>query len=84
MTEQMGQVIVDFTTIAIQTGGWMEMDRLYLYNRLKTMSGYSGELSQPVHAINANEAPELAAQLTECYFQQSKQDQVSEVEWKKS
>ena len=82
MTEQMGQVIVDFTTIAIQTGGWMEMDRLYLYNRLKTMSGYSGELSQPVHAINANEAPELAAQLTECYFQKSKQDQVSEVERK--
>ncbi|WP_288744596.1 hypothetical protein [uncultured Enterococcus sp.] len=82
MTEQMDQVIVDFTTIAIQTGGWMEMDRLYLYNRLKTMSGYSGELSQPVHAINANEAPELAAQLTECYFQKSKQDQVSEVERK--
>lgn len=82
MTEQMGQVIVDFTTIAIQTGGWMEMDRLYLYNRLKTMSGYSGELSQPVHAINANEAPELAAQLTECYFQKSKQDQVSQVERK--
>lgn len=82
MTEQMDQVIVDFTTIAIQTGGWMEMDRLYLYNRLKTMSGYSGELSQPVHAINANEAPELAAQLTECYFQKSEQDQVSEVERK--
>jgi len=83
MTEQMGQIIVDFTTIAIQTGGWMEMDRLYLYNRLKTMSGYSGELSQPVHEINANEALELAVQLTECYFQQSKQDQVSQVEWKK-
>ena len=31
------QMIADFTTLAIQAGGWMELDRLYL--RLLSMIG---------------------------------------------
>lgn len=34
-----GQVIEQFVTKAIQSGGWMEMDRLYLQNRLLQMVG---------------------------------------------
>lgn len=33
------QMIVDFTTCAIQSGGWMEMDRLYLQNRILGLIG---------------------------------------------
>ena len=33
------QMIADFTTFAIQAGGWMELDRLYLQNRLLSMIG---------------------------------------------
>ncbi|MGI6155848.1 MAG: UDP-glucose--hexose-1-phosphate uridylyltransferase [Enterococcus lemanii] len=33
------QVIVDFTTAAIQAGGWMEMDRLYVQNRILALIG---------------------------------------------
>ena len=33
------QTIRDFITLAIQSGGWMEMDRLYLENRVIAMVG---------------------------------------------
>lgn len=33
------QTICDFATLAIEAGGWMEMDRLYLQNRLLGMVG---------------------------------------------
>lgn len=33
------QTICDFATLAIEAGGWMEMDRLYLQNRLLGMIG---------------------------------------------
>ncbi|MBP1048176.1 UDP-glucose--hexose-1-phosphate uridylyltransferase [Enterococcus sp. BWM-S5] len=36
---KLNQVMDDFITIAIQSGGWMELDRLYLKNRLLTMIG---------------------------------------------
>lgn len=36
------QVISDFITLAIRAGGWMEMDRIYLQNRI---SGMIGELA---------------------------------------
>ena len=39
------QVITDFTTLAIQSGGWMEMDRLYVQNRLLHLIGEE-ELTQ--------------------------------------
>ncbi|MGX7164687.1 UDP-glucose--hexose-1-phosphate uridylyltransferase [Enterococcus massiliensis] len=33
------QTIFDFTTLAIQAGGWMDLDRLYLHNRLLALIG---------------------------------------------
>lgn len=33
------QTIADFTTLAIASGGWMEMDRVYLQNRILGMIG---------------------------------------------
>lgn len=33
------QTITDFVTVAIQAGGWMELDRLYLQNRVLAMIG---------------------------------------------
>ncbi|EOI00034.1 galactose-1-phosphate uridylyltransferase [Enterococcus haemoperoxidus ATCC BAA-382] len=33
------QTITDFVTLAIQAGGWMELDRLYLQNRVLAMIG---------------------------------------------
>ena len=35
----LSQTIADFTTLAIAAGGWMEMDRLYLHNRILGMIG---------------------------------------------
>lgn len=35
----LSQIIVDFATCAIQSGGWMAMDRLYLQNRLLALIG---------------------------------------------
>src|SRR5699024_415696 len=33
------QTITDFTTLAIVSGGWMELDRIYLQNRLLALVG---------------------------------------------
>ncbi|KAF1296784.1 galactose-1-phosphate uridylyltransferase [Enterococcus sp. JM4C] len=33
------QTIYDFTTLAIASGGWMEMDRIYLHNRIAALIG---------------------------------------------
>lgn len=33
------QTIYDFATLAIQSGGWMEMDRTYLHNRILALVG---------------------------------------------
>ncbi|MHC5267578.1 UDP-glucose--hexose-1-phosphate uridylyltransferase [Enterococcus sp. LJL98] len=35
----LSQIIVDFTTCAIASGGWMELDRLYLQNRVLGLIG---------------------------------------------
>ncbi|MCA5011458.1 MULTISPECIES: UDP-glucose--hexose-1-phosphate uridylyltransferase [unclassified Enterococcus] len=35
----MSQTITDFVTLAIQAGGWMDLDRLYLKNRILGMIG---------------------------------------------
>ena len=35
----LSQTICDFVTLAIQAGGWMEMDRIYLQNRILGMVG---------------------------------------------
>lgn len=36
---KLNQVMDDFITLAIQSGGWMELDRLYVKNRLLAMIG---------------------------------------------
>ncbi|MEE1500107.1 MAG: UDP-glucose--hexose-1-phosphate uridylyltransferase, partial [Enterococcus hirae] len=33
------QTICDFSTLAIEAGGWMEMDRIYLQNQILGMIG---------------------------------------------
>lgn len=35
------QLVEEYTTLAIRSGGWMEMDRLYLRNRLLSLIGES-------------------------------------------
>ncbi|KAF1290503.1 UDP-glucose--hexose-1-phosphate uridylyltransferase [Candidatus Enterococcus leclercqii] len=35
----LSQTIFDFTTLAIKAGGWMDMDRIYLQNRILGMIG---------------------------------------------
>ena len=42
------QTICDFTTLAIEAGGWMEMDRIYLQNRI---SGMIGEEAIDLHQV---------------------------------
>ena len=36
------QTIYEFTTLTIQAGGWMEMDRIYVQNRLLALIGEDG------------------------------------------
>ena len=56
------QRIADFTTLAIQAGGWMELDRLYLQNRLLSMIGEQ-ELGEVDIRPVATPAADLAEQL---------------------
>lgn len=56
------QTIRDFITIAIQSGGWMEMDRLYLENRVIAMIGEDSLAKAEVQAVSAS-AVELVDQL---------------------
>lgn len=56
------QMIADFTTLAIQAGGWMELDRLYLQNRLLSMVGEQ-ELGEVDIRPVATPAADLAEQL---------------------
>lgn len=56
------QMIADFTTLAIQAGGWMELDRLYLQNRLLSMIGEQ-ELGEVDIRPVATPAADLAEQL---------------------
>ena len=56
------QTIRDFITIAIQSGGWMEMDRLYLENRVIAMIGEDSLAKAEVQAVSVS-AVELVDQL---------------------
>lgn len=56
------QTIRDFITIAVQSGGWMEMDRLYLENRVIAMIGEDSLAKAEVQAVSAS-AVELVDQL---------------------
>lgn len=45
------QTITDFTTLAIKSGGWMELDRLYLQNRLLALIGEDQLAESEVRAV---------------------------------
>ncbi len=46
------QTICDFATLAIEAGGWMEMDRLYLQNRILGMIGEDALEQTEVRPVN--------------------------------
>lgn len=56
------QTIRDFISLAIQSGGWMEMDRLYLENRVIAMIGEDSLAKADVQGVSAS-AVELVDQL---------------------
>lgn len=59
------QTIFDFTTLAIHSGGWMELDRLYLHNRILGMIGEDAleqAKVQPVTKSSLELLDELVAQ----------------------
>lgn len=56
------QTIRDFITLAIQSGGWMEMDRLYLENRVIAMIGEDSLAKAEIQGVSAS-AVELVDQL---------------------
>lgn len=56
------QTIRDFITLAIQSGGWMEMDRLYLENRVIAMIGEDSLAKAEVQAVSTS-AVDLVDQL---------------------
>lgn len=56
------QVIADYTTYAIESGGWMEMDRLYVQNRLAALIGVD-ELEEVTHQPKAPAIETLVAQM---------------------
>lgn len=56
------QVIEQFVDLAIKFGGWMELDRLYLRNRVLSLIGET-ELTAPDKASEPVEISELLAQL---------------------
>ncbi|MDU5335327.1 UDP-glucose--hexose-1-phosphate uridylyltransferase [Enterococcus sp.] len=56
------QTIRDFISLAIQSGGWMEMDRLYLENRVIAMIGEDSLAKAEVQGVSAS-AVELVDQL---------------------
>ncbi|MCD5001085.1 UDP-glucose--hexose-1-phosphate uridylyltransferase [Enterococcus saccharolyticus] len=49
----LSQTITDFVTLAIAAGGWMEMDRVYLQNRVLGMIGEEEWRSADVRPVSA-------------------------------
>ncbi|MBU5366381.1 UDP-glucose--hexose-1-phosphate uridylyltransferase [Enterococcus devriesei] len=56
------QTIRDFITLAIQSGGWMEMDRIYLENRVIALIGEDSLEKSELRPVTASSV-ELADQL---------------------
>lgn len=70
------QTICDFATLAIEAGGWMEMDRLYLQNRLLGMVGEDALESvevRPVKEESVDLLDQLVAKAREMVFFQNYQ-----------
>ncbi|EOI56052.1 UDP-glucose--hexose-1-phosphate uridylyltransferase [Enterococcus gilvus] len=51
------QTIRDFTTLAIQSGGWMEMDRYYLENRVIAMIGEESLAKAELRSVSTSAVP---------------------------
>lgn len=67
----LSQTICDFVTLAIQAGGWMEMDRIYLQNRILGMIGEEDFESATVRPVE-----ESAVVLMDQLVTQAKKNQV--------
>jgi UDPglucose--hexose-1-phosphate uridylyltransferase len=65
------QAITDFTTLAIQAGGWMELDRLYLQNRMMAMVG-----EETLIKVSPTKKPPEVETLLECLLTQAIKNQV--------
>lgn len=65
------QVIRDFITLAIQSGGWMEMDRLYLENRVIAMIGEDSLTKAEIRGVT-----ESAVDLVEYLLLQAEKNKV--------
>lgn len=61
----LSQTIFDFTTLAIHFGGWMDMDRLYLQNRVLGMIGEDALGAVEVKAADRSSV-ELLDELVAC------------------
>lgn len=58
------QTISDFTTLAIASGGWMEMDRIYLQNRILGMIGET-EFEEAENRLSSKTSTQLMDELVE-------------------
>ncbi|AYW50950.1 UDP-glucose--hexose-1-phosphate uridylyltransferase [Tetragenococcus halophilus] len=58
------QTISDFTTLAIASGGWMEMDRIYLQNRILGMIGET-EFEEAENRLSYKTSTQLMDELVE-------------------
>lgn len=67
----LSQTICDFVTLAIQAGGWMEMDRIYIQNRILGMIGEEDFESATVRPVE-----ESAVVLMDQLVTQAKKNQV--------
>lgn len=67
----LSQTICDFVTLAIQAGGWMEMDRIYLQNRILGMISEEAFESATVRPVE-----EPAVVLMDQLVTQAKKNQV--------
>lgn len=65
------QTVRDFVTLAIQSGGWMEMDRLYLENRVIALIG-ENSLAQ----AEMRQVTESAVELVDRLLAQAQKNQV--------
>lgn len=48
------QVVTDFISLAIQSGGWMELDRIYLENKLLALIGEDALTERKVRVVSEN------------------------------
>ena len=63
------QVIVDFVTYAIESGGWMDLDRLYLQNRVAALVGIE-DLEDVTHQTPLPKVNHLVKELVQTAHEQ--------------